>query len=80
MYNIIYSIGALTSISSKYNYRMWECDKIEFYDPFDASGLSITFNIFNNCIIKIGPIVNILSSWCTDKVRNFTDVFKSYEL
>ena len=70
-------VGALTSNVAKYSYRLWEFEQMELYDPFDVSGSSIVYYIYNNIIVKTSSIISDAVSWCSDKVRNFTDNFSS---
>lgn len=71
-------VGALTSNTTKYSYRSWELEQMESYDPFDPSGVSILYYLYNNIIIKVGLIISSYASWCSDRVRNFVDNFSHY--
>lgn len=70
-------IGALTSTSTRYSYRAWENEKLESFDPFDASGFLVCYNVYNNIVIKSSPVASKVANWCTDKVRHFIDNFAS---
>ena len=66
-------VGALTLHSTSYSYRAWEYERIESYDPFDASGAKVVYYVHGVSIFKVQTLINSHVAWCTDKVRNFID-------
>nr|YP_010394521.1 NADH dehydrogenase subunit 11 [Phytophthora pluvialis]UXG56157.1 NADH dehydrogenase subunit 11 [Phytophthora pluvialis]DAZ88568.1 TPA_asm: NADH dehydrogenase subunit 11 [Phytophthora pluvialis]DAZ88958.1 TPA_asm: NADH dehydrogenase subunit 11 [Phytophthora pluvialis] len=75
-------VGALTSKPYTFKARSWELKKKSGIDILDSLGSNITFDIFNNEIIRILPQTNfnINKEWISNKTRYFFDSLKYQRL
>lgn len=68
-------VGALTSHSNAFAYRLWNLKRLNSFDALDSLGSFITVHFFGSNIVKITPRINynLNLNWISDKVRYMYD-------
>lgn len=69
-------VGALTAMPYAFSYRPWELLSFESIDLFDALASSLRFDVANNRIVRVLPVLDELCNeeWLSNKARFALDL------
>lgn len=75
-------VGALTSKPYTYRARVWELERLEFFDFYDGMLGNIFIDIRGQSIMRVLPRINeyINEEWVSDKIRFSYDAFRRQRL